>query len=339
MAQLQISLFGKLSVRYLNNELMDHLGQKSQELIAFLSLHRNKMLSRESLASNLWNGECTTAQSKKYLRKELWKMQRGFQDESEVLLDRLLHIENEWIQFNTIDELDLDIHTFEEAFSNVQGIGGEALNDQQVTSLEHAIAMYQDGLLLNMYTGWCLEARERFQWIYLALLDKLTHYYRRTGNYDRAIELSRKVLQIDDVRECTHRTLMELYHKAGDRTSALRQFATCKQKLREEFDTAPSRATNALFAQIEQEAKVSACFNDQDLLSGLSFSSNQIAIQHDIAALHQQLKSIIQQVEKVMVHFDVQKKSPDSEKNPQFQQKERLGDATRDEPGYRLPIC
>lgn len=339
MAQLQISLFGKFSVRYLNNELMDHLGQKSQELIAFLSLHRNKMLSRENLASNLWNGECTTAQSKKYLRKELWKMQRGFQDESEVLLDRLLHIENEWIQFNTIDELDLDIHTFEEAFSSVQGISGDALNDQQVASIEHAIGMYQDGLLLTMYTGWCLEARERFQWIYLALLDKLTQYYRRIGNYDRAIELSRKVLHVDDVRECTHRMLMELYHKAGDRTSALRQFALCKQKLREEFDTTPSQATTVLFAQIEQEAKIPSGFEGPNVPQGLPFSSNQLTIQHDIAVVYQQLKSVMRQVEKVMMHFDVQKEAPNLEKNLPFHQKERPGDAARDEPGYRLPVC
>ena len=340
MAQLHISLFGKFSVRYHNNDLMDHLGQKSQELIAYLSLHRNKMLSREALASLLWNGECTTAQSRKYLRKTLWKMQRGFQDDSEVLLGRLLHIDNEWIQFNKIEELDLDIHTFEEAFSGVQGIDGALLNENQVTTLERAVAMHQDGLLLNMYVDWCLEARERFQWIYLALLDKLTQYYRHQGNYDRAIDLARRVLHIDDVRECTHRILMELYHKSGDRTSALRQFALCERKLKEEFNTTPSQATQTLFKRIEEASEAVPGFDNQAMLTGLTaIASNRDAFKRNMVDVHKQLQNVLQQVEQMMMVFDVQSETGISEKNLQIHQKRRAGDSSRDEPGYCLPVC
>ena len=197
MSPLQIRLFGKFSIQYDNSHLLENPGHKVQELIAFLSLHRDKMHSREWLASLLWNGECTTAQSRKYLRKALWKMQRGLQSTDPLLAARLLHVEHEWIMLNSIDELQLDVVDFENIFSEVQGCAGETLAADQVQAIEGAIASYRDGLLLNLYVDWCFEERERFQWIYLTLLDKLIRYYEHGGNFEKAISLTKQILSVD----------------------------------------------------------------------------------------------------------------------------------------------
>ncbi len=51
-------------------------------------------------------------------------------------------------------------------------------------------------------------------------------------------------------RESTHRRLMRLYYRAGDRTAALRQYDHCVAALNEELGVKPSRLTVEVYNQI-----------------------------------------------------------------------------------------
>ena len=303
MSPLQIRLFGKLSIQYDNCQLLENPGHKVQELIAYLSLHRDKMHSREWLASLLWNGECTTTQSRQYLRKALWKMQRGLQSTNSPLAERLLHVEHEWIMFNTIEELDLDVLDFENVFVDVQGCAGESLTNDKVQAIEQAIESYRDGLLLNLYVDWCFEERERFQWIYLTLLDKLTRYYQYAGNYEKAISLTQQILNVDEARECSHRTLMNLYYRTGDRTAALRQYRRCEQKLADELDTQPSEKTRALYNAIET-GDTSLQFPVFTLPHEVHASERQAgSLQSELLAVFSQAKELVSRLESLVKQF------------------------------------
>jgi DNA-binding SARP family transcriptional activator len=71
---LSVCLFGKFSVHDDGRELDRLPGGKPIELFCYLLLQRERPHSREVLASLLW-GDCTTSQSKKYLRQALWQLQ------------------------------------------------------------------------------------------------------------------------------------------------------------------------------------------------------------------------------------------------------------------------
>src|SRR5215213_10214574 len=96
MPTLDVSLFGKFSVRY-NDKALDCMEvQKAQELFCYLLLHPDHPHPRESLAGMLW-GESSTSQSKKYLRQALWQLQSALNSQTELNLACLLQVEPDWI--------------------------------------------------------------------------------------------------------------------------------------------------------------------------------------------------------------------------------------------------
>ena len=92
MSSLHISLFGKLRVRLDGRVLVGFEASKVQELLCYLLLHRDPPHPRETLAGLLW-GEAATAQSKKYLRQTLWRLQSALDSQVEQGSDRLLLVE------------------------------------------------------------------------------------------------------------------------------------------------------------------------------------------------------------------------------------------------------
>ncbi len=61
------------------------------------------------------------------------------------------------------------------------------------------------------------------------------------------------ILRYDRARESTHRQLMHLQYKAGDRTAALRQYERCIRALDEELSVKPQKRTTALYEQIRAD--------------------------------------------------------------------------------------
>jgi DNA-binding SARP family transcriptional activator len=73
------------------------------------------------------------------------------------------------------------------------------------------------------------------------------------GDAGSAIAWARRAASLDPDDERILRVLVELLDRHGDRAGALRAYAAFEQRLREEYDTAPSAQTRALRARLSQE--------------------------------------------------------------------------------------
>lgn len=252
MSVLRISLFGKFDTRY-GEEVLTGLGShKVQELFCYLLLFRNRALPRESLADLLWT-DCSTSQSKRYLRKALWQLQVVLESQSKIIRDRLLIVKPDWVQVNPEADFWLDVAVFEEVFYRTEGVPGRELDSDKVQALQRAVDLYQGDLLEGWYQDWCLYERERLQHLYMAMLDKLMDYCETRGKYETGLVYGSRILRYDRARERTHRRLMRLHYLARDRTSALRQYERCVAALEEELDVRPAKRTVALFEQIRMD--------------------------------------------------------------------------------------
>ncbi|MDQ3247580.1 MAG: hypothetical protein M3Q45_00085 [Chloroflexota bacterium] len=247
--QIAVFLFGKFSVQLSGQPYKDLESCKAQELFGYLLLHRDQPQSRESVASLLW-GDTSTAQSKSYLRKALWRLQSALDP---PLKAGILRVEAEWIELNLAAPLWLDVAIFEHAFGQCQGLDGRTLDAQAVQSLQCAVDLYRGDLLEGWFQEWCLYERQRFQHMYLVMLDKLIAWCEAQANYELGILYGTRILRYDPARERTHRQLMRLYNLAGDRTGALRQYERCAALLHSELDVAPARQTVALYQQIRAD--------------------------------------------------------------------------------------
>lgn len=247
MATLSIQLFGKFNTLHNEHLLKDLHARKVQELLCYLLLHRHREHAREVLASLLWE-ECSTGQSKTYLRKILWQLQQAFDTHTVFSGESTLLVVNaEWIRIREQAGIWLDTEVFEQAFISVQGIAGEQLDTMQALTLQHAITLYQADLLEGWYQAWCLYERQRFQHMYLSMLTKLMGYSESHHEYEIGLGYGQRILQYDRAHETTHRYMMRLYYLVGNRTGALRQYEQCVAALAEELDVRPSDATTSLY--------------------------------------------------------------------------------------------
>ncbi len=252
MAQLRITLFGKFSARRDGKVLLGFESQKVQEFFSYLLLNRGRPHAREVLASLLWDYGSTT-QSRRYLRRVLWQLHKALHDPTHPDDDQILKVGTEWIRLDVGVKTWLDVAVFEAAYNQARGVAGQLLSHETAQILERAVGLYTSDLLENMYQDWCLYQRERFQNMYLAMLDKLMDYCEVNRKYELGLEYGGQILHIDRAREHTHRRIMQLLYLAGDRTDALRQYEHCIAVLKEELDVKPSKSTVMLYEQIRAD--------------------------------------------------------------------------------------
>ncbi len=252
MSQAHIFLFGRFCFECDGKKLLSFDNQKVQELFCHLLLYRSRPHPREKLATLLW-GDCSTAQSKRYLRQTLWQLQSHL-DQHTLQQHPLLLTEPDWLQIDPEQPFWLDVAQFEEAYTASQGIPGDNLSAVQVDALRQAVGLYSGDLLENWYQDWCLFERERLQNMYLVMLDKLMSYCENQQAYEAGITYGQQILHCDYARESTHRHLMRLHYLSGDRTGALRQFEHCAAALDKELNIKPSTRTVALQTSIQADS-------------------------------------------------------------------------------------
>lgn len=266
MDGLCIFLLSKFCVQR-DNSVMNIEGRKTQELFSYLLLNRDRPHPRESLAALLWC-DIPIAQAKGYLRKALWQLQTALDAQDAPASKQILLVESDWIQLNPEANYWLDVTVFERAFELVQGMPGRKLQPSTAQTLRCAVELYRGDLLEGCYHEWCLYERERFQQIYLIILDKLMDYYEAHEEYETGLSYGMQILRYDQAREHTHRQLMRLQYLTGNRTGALRQYERCAATLEKELGVQPAAKTTTLYEQIR---------NDQPVIRPIIPNMNQTA--------------------------------------------------------------
>lgn len=285
MSNMRITLFGQLRIQS-SDQLALHLEpRRTEELLCYLLLYRDRLHEREKLATLFWP-DAPPAQSKRYLRQILWQLQSALNHTVQSAV-HLLHTEHDRIGINRDAVYWLDINVFEAAFAAVVDQPGCDLSAQLVDLLRQAVDLYQGDLLEGWYQDWCILERDRLQNMYLAMLDKLLGYSEAHHAYEAGLTYGVQILRYDPAREQTHRQLIRLHYLAGNRTAALHQYEVCVATLRDELDVEPTANTIALYRQISTAQDCPL-----DLISNLP----------DQATLHPaQTLDAVQQLEQIQV--------------------------------------
>ena len=252
MIALQVQLLGRFCLRRDRQPTESIEATKAQELFCYLLLHRDRPQTRELLAEVLWS-DSPTAQARKNLRQALWQLQTGLEGADATQSEPVVLVDPAWVQINPDAALWIDVTVFEAAYASAQGIAAADLDHDRVAQIQTAVQLYHGDLLEGCYQDWCLYERERFQNMYLALLDKLIDACEIYGQYEAGVDYGLRILRLDRARERTHRQLMRLHYLAGDRTAALRQYERCAAALREELGVQPARRSVALYEALRDD--------------------------------------------------------------------------------------
>jgi DNA-binding SARP family transcriptional activator len=248
---LRIQLFGKLAVVRNGCALEPPQSAKAKELLCYMLLHRDQPHSRE-VVSNLFWGDRTTLQSKKYFRQTLWQLQQALHAWSAGHQVEL-HADGDSLRLNTNPHSCLDTAAFEEAFNAAKGVAGENVGDEQARHLRDAVSLYRGDLLEGWYQDWCLFHRERLQNMYLAILEKLISYCEVREDFESGQAFGELLLRQDEARERSYYRLIHLRFLAADRAGALRLFHRCEAALKRELGVVPSKRTIELYNRVRAD--------------------------------------------------------------------------------------
>ena len=210
---------------------------KRLALLAYLALApRRRFRRREAIVPLFWpeldqeHARGALSQALRYLRRALGEGAIITQGEDEVGLDRA-----------------------------VVGCDAVVFADWcEADRLDEAMAVYQGPFLDALFVTdaapefelWVTDERARLSRLATAAAGALAARAERVPDLQSAIEWARRAVTIAPGDEVIAARLIRLVHQSGDRAGALREYERLRQRLKDEFQVAPSRETQGLIGRI-----------------------------------------------------------------------------------------
>jgi len=226
--------------------------RKAIALLAYVALTAAGH-SRETLAALLWP-EYESSNARAALRRTLSALRRAG-------AEAVLEISRDLVGPLPGAALWVDVDTFTQLLATCKqhGHAPSQVCDRCQAPLQEAIDLYQDEFMAGFtlrdspaFDEWQYFQRESLRTRLAGALERLAQLYSRRGEYETAVPLIRRWLALDNLREETHRALMQLYAWSGQREAALRQYRECVRILDEELGVAPLPETTALYEAIRE---------------------------------------------------------------------------------------
>lgn len=205
-----------------------YVPQNLQRLVAYTALHGG-WVTRARAASTLWP-DIPEERAASNLRTGLWRLGR---------IAPLLDAERSSI--SVADDVEVDIQALTSAAQRVSD-GDIALLPQ--------VRCFHAELLPSWYDDWLTLERERLRQLELHMLDAAARSCLDQGRHGDAIDLAHLAIELEPLRESSHRTLIRAYLAGGNRAAALTHFHQLADMLRQELDLAPEDATCALVSSL-----------------------------------------------------------------------------------------
>jgi TolB-like protein len=230
---VRITLLGGLTVRTADREIVFPT-VKSRLLLAYLASVPGRLYPRSRLCGLFWEdrGE---GQARGSLRNALSHI-RAVTGDGIIIGNR----ESVGVQAGGVET---DLAQLERLAESKQPPGA----DVALLAGEFLDGVDADGAGLQ---DWLNFERSRCRSLAQKVLGSAAEVAASGGDHDRALDLARKLVDLDPFREGSHRLLMRLFAEAGDRPMALAQFRACRALLRAELDVAPSPQTEALAVEL-----------------------------------------------------------------------------------------
>lgn len=229
---LKIHLLGQPRLFFGDGPLKFSERPKTFTLLAYLLLHRQQALPRDTIAYALWP-DVSDSNARTNLRRHLSYLRHALPNSSPDWLVNDGHT----VEWNPNADFWLDVAEFERLSANPN-------------NLQKAVLLYTGDLLETLYDDWALYERERLRNIYIADLKELVTQNERQRDYRAAIGYAELLLRHDPLNEQVYRDLMGLHASVGDRVSLVRTFHTCVAVLQRELQIEPTPETRQVFEQL-----------------------------------------------------------------------------------------
>jgi DNA-binding SARP family transcriptional activator len=241
-AGLRLRLLGGLHAEWDGKPVVLE-SNKNAALLVYLAVTRAPQ-TRAKLAGLFWC-DWDEAQARHYLSRALWDIARRIPTQPPVLIPT-----PQTVAFNPQSPHWIDVEEFERIAD---------LSRAALSNLQSAIALcrgdFLDGVFLNdcpEFETWMTTQRARLRELAIDALTRLLADSIAQGRagYPAGIAYARRLLDLEPWHEESHRQLMLLLARTGQRSAALAQYETCRRALTNELKVTPSPETTRLYERI-----------------------------------------------------------------------------------------
>ncbi|MHC1771835.1 MAG: BTAD domain-containing putative transcriptional regulator [Flexilinea sp.] len=225
--------------------------RKATALLAFLGLS-SAPPSRESVATLFWP-EFDQTHALANLRRTLFSINK-------LLGPEILTSSRENVGINPYFFVWQDVSAFRLLLETAKSHqhGENIICPECKDNLEKAVTLYRGDFLegVNLcdcpeFDDWQYMQREYFCSDLTSALEKLAHAYSANREWEKAILVARRWVNLDRLNERAQRTLILVFALAGQRSTAIRQYEECARYLQDELGQPPEKETTALVQKIQ----------------------------------------------------------------------------------------
>jgi DNA-binding SARP family transcriptional activator len=225
-----VALIGGFSLRGRDQSIV--LPPAAQRLVAFLALKPNALL-RIHIASVLWtntNEERAVAS----LRTALWRLRRA---DASLVSASATHLA-------LAPGVDVDVR-------RVGAVARRVLaRPRDAAEADVELLPLAGEVLPDWYDDWLLVERERFRQLRLHALEALCDGLAAQGRFAPALEAGLTAVELDPLRESSHRAVIRVHIAEGNLSEARRELAGFCALLQTEIGIAPSPRLRRLAAEL-----------------------------------------------------------------------------------------
>ncbi len=245
---LSIQMLGKFKVTFNGKKEIRLKGHNSKSLLAYFFYHRNRPIHREKLMNMFWPDSLPES-ARNCLNVTIYNIRKMFQT---VMGDKdIIIYKDECYSFHPDHQVGIDVEEFNLFWR--KGLAFENTNNlkKSIDFYYKAVALYNGDFLEDLlYEQWSEGERENLKERYLVILDRLSLYSFRKGDYNSTVALCNIMLNKDNCLEEIHRRLIASYRALGSRDKAIKQYTRCSQTLQKELGIVPSQTTRELYEKI-----------------------------------------------------------------------------------------
>jgi len=230
---------------------------KVRALLAYLMVEQ-QLTHRDFLTSLLWP-EQNEKKARHSLRQALSTLRRALGDDEGK--SPTLIANRSTVQVNPESQTRLDVQEFEELLRECERHSHADAKTcaDCMERRRQAMKIYQGDFLKSIivedcpeFENWIWWKREKLSRLAMDALVHLTQYHERRDELALARRYAQYQLDLEPWREETHRHLMTILVRSGERSAALIQYETCCRILKSELDVEPDQETQQLYQKIRQ---------------------------------------------------------------------------------------
>lgn len=235
--KMVFNCLGNLEVKGKDGKAVQFTSSKSSELMAYLILHRGRLVSKWRIMEDVFAG-MLPQNAETYLNTTLYKLRKAL--EPHGMKSSIISAEESY----KIDmrEIYVDMIDFETRILKINEF--DCHNQEEAVSIEK---LYQGELFGEKDYSWSLPEKERITEVYFSFSKKLVKYLIEGVQLTVALHITKKLINFNEIDEEINCLLMKIYALQRNRDLLERQFKRYTGILEKELGLEPGNTVVDLY--------------------------------------------------------------------------------------------